>query len=396
MSSSSTASDEQLYFRIGLNDSWNTLRRVIVEDDTGNVGIGTIVPTTRLEINATAAGNSVLRMTAQNTLDQEIEFWDSVANTENGRIVYDDSAIDLSIINTISSSTANLQFGTSNVIRMVIDGSGNVGIGTTTPTSALNVSGSIGATGSINTSNDICVQGVNCLKNLSTSLDPAKLGSVWARNNTAFWNDTVTQVGIGTATPDRALDLNTGSITWEDAVTVEGERGLYWHTGSGYGIYRDDGPWTSPFPNLTIYFTTGINYKAAYSGHNWYIGSSSPNTRGMTLNATAFTVDTNVLYVDNPTNNVGIGTTSPGQTLTVVGTANITGGLNVTNGLNVLTGNVGIGTATPTRALTVIGDINLTGNIFLLNGSTVDSSITGSFVVGGVNSTWYPVIFTGV
>jgi len=119
------------------------------------------------------------------------------------------------------------------------------------------------------------------------------------------------------------------------------------------------------------------------------------------------TVDTNTLVVDDVNNRVGIGTTTPSQTLVVVGTVNITDSLNVSGTVeaarfvgdgSLLTGiigagpwnasgtnvflndsnaNVGIGTANPSQALEVVGYINVTGT------STSNSTFEGDVKVKG-------------
>ena len=62
------------------------------------------------------------------------------------------------------------------------------------------------------------------------------------------------------------------------------------------------------------------------------IGSNliSDPTEALTVKGN-FSVDTNVLFVNDGTNKVGVGTTNPQQTFDVVGTGNFTGGINTTS-----------------------------------------------------------------
>jgi hypothetical protein len=72
-------------------------------------------------------------------------------------------------------------------------------------------------------------------------------------------------VGIG-VTPARALDLgSTGnSITFGDnAGTGTAGRGIFWHSGSGYGIFRGTGAWPQ---NLNIVWGTGISLDSGSTG----------------------------------------------------------------------------------------------------------------------------------
>ena len=89
------------------------------------------------------------------------------------------------------------------------------------------------------------------------------------------------------------------------------------------------------------------------------------------INSSSWNRTAGNVYLRNGGDKVGIGTSTPGQTLTVVGNVNITGGLNVTNGLNVLTGNVGIGTTSPNAQLVIedaqiILRLNSSNNVYIL------------------------------
>ena len=80
---------------------------------------------------------------------------------------------------------------------------------------------------------------------------------------------------------------------------------------------------------------------------------------------------------------VGIGTTSPGQKLTVIGGGNFTSGLNITGGMNVITGNVGIGTTSPSFLLDISDTTTITsgdakGSNILLKAGPSGSS-TGDY-----------------
>ena len=69
-----------------------------------------------------------------------------------------------------------------------------------------------------------------------------------------------------------------------------------------------------------------------------------------------FTVDAGIFYVDSNNDRVGIGTTGPNHTFTVLGDVN----LNNTLYVNKSTGNVGIGTTAPNSTLHVVGIVNAT------------------------------------
>ncbi len=68
------------------------------------------------------------------------------------------------------------------------------------------------------------------------------------------------RIGIGTAAPARALDLSSsGQITFGNNVTLDSTAGIYWYSGSDYGIYRGAGAWSSPdYRQLYMKWSTGL------------------------------------------------------------------------------------------------------------------------------------------
>ena len=88
----------------------------------GNVGIGTVSPTSPLHI--TGSGHTALTITGGASSDAQIRFGDS-ANTTIGMINYD---------NAINA----LKFVVNGSSAAIIDSSGNVGIGTSSPSAPLN------------------------------------------------------------------------------------------------------------------------------------------------------------------------------------------------------------------------------------------------------------------
>lgn len=103
----------------------------IYKDTSGNVGIGTSSPGTKLDVNGTIRGNGNI-----STADGSVFGWGSFSSYIGG-----------------SSTTNVVNVLTNSVERMRIDSSGNVGVGTTSPANTLDVKGTIRITNISNTSN---------------------------------------------------------------------------------------------------------------------------------------------------------------------------------------------------------------------------------------------------
>ena len=146
---------------------------------------------------------------------------------------------------------------------------GNVGIGTINPGEALDVVGNITASG------DICANGA-CLS------DAVAGTSQWTTTGSdIYYNDG--NVGIGTATPDQGLSV-------EDFMSFQNSGGnritVGYNSSTGYGEYY------------------GLN-----------------DLGGLKF---GFASNKNVLVLDNDSN-IGIGTSTPGEALDVIGNINATG-----------------------------------------------------------------------
>jgi hypothetical protein len=145
---------------------------------------------------------------------------------------------------------------------------------------------------------------------------------VFAGSASLFWDNSNSRLGIGTAVPAYPLEVS-GKAKSITMLLVPGSGGA--PTGTGSATYWNQG-------GTDLYYMTG----------NVGIGTATPSTQldivgglttsgngsiGGTLAALGnFTVATNKFFVNASTGNVGIGTTSPGQKLSVVGTIESTSG----------------------------------------------------------------------
>ncbi len=117
-----TATFADLTVLNGLTVDGDTL---VVDDVNNRVGIGTASPAVDLDVSG--GSNTQIRLTASDSLGSSIVNFGDQSNAAVGRIVY-------------SHVTDSFSFKTNNSNdRMVIDSSGNVGIGTATPTQRVTI-----------------------------------------------------------------------------------------------------------------------------------------------------------------------------------------------------------------------------------------------------------------
>jgi hypothetical protein len=166
----------------------NNLQRVSI-DQSGNVGIGTTSPTHSLTI--------------ENTATQQIKIKNTTTNTE---VRLASSSAGVGFLWTQSSDS--LLLGTGGAERMRITSSGNVGIGTTSPASALDV------VGNITTSGDITVNGGQVYTN-----------TVQSRVKFGVWTNTTYGIGMENGYTFGGLD-NEYALT--NQMNTTAGRGFWW------------------------------------------------------------------------------------------------------------------------------------------------------------------------
>lgn len=281
------------------------------------------------------------------------------------------SALSIKIVWGWTAPNGNPPTGSNN--NAIFYYNGKIGVGTSTPAYPLSASGtiysSVGFRFPDGTTQTTAFSGISqtiTSGNVSAGYFgsntgggnysfPASLSigtSTAPTGGVAFFNG---NVGIGTASPARKLDVSTaGQITFGDNVADDDTSGIYWHSSSNYGIYRTAGAWTAnTYQQLKIQFSTGIQLGAGTGVGTGYDKSYVEVVSGKGLMVTS--------------GNVGIATTTPAYPLTVAGTIfSSTGGFRFPDGTTQTsaagtgsqwttsstaiyynTGNVGIGTTNP-------------------------------------------------
>ncbi len=282
-------------------------------DTTGNIGIGTVIPSSKLDVNGDI---NMMEMTAPSvsSSDQGRIYFDSTANkfkvSEHGGAYVDliptsgsgagdflaDGSVDM---------TGNLQLngnwlsndGGNEGIR--VDNSGNVGVGTSAPDAYLHVQN-----GDLRPS--ILLEGAT--KDIAVPHDQILQFGHWNKSSDTFTErmriDTLGNVGIGAASPGDALHVNAGN------------RGM---------ILRDDDSNTATLASVYLEFQDSTGTRMGY------IGDGSAGSDNMTLNSDTGevlinTASSNSIHLRtasttrfsvNGAGNVGIGNPSPSDKLHV-------------------------------------------------------------------------------
>jgi microcystin-dependent protein len=254
-----------------------------------------------------------------------------------------------------------VDFQDDGVSVFFIDDGGNVGIGSTQPTEALDVVGNAVVSGDL-------------------SVD----------TNVLFVNSTDNRVGVNTDAPTEALDVVGNAVVSGD-LAVDTDVLFVNSTDNRVGVNTD-----APTEALDVVGNAVVSGDLAVDTDVLFVNSTD-NRVGVNTDAPTealdvvgnavvsgdFAVDTNVLFVNSTDNRVGVNTDAPAYSLDVVGDARVTGNFtfgNATMYYKADTTRLGINIEEPTveldilgkakiesntgYTLEVVGDINFTGGLF--------------------------------
>ena len=379
---------------------------------SGNVGIGTTTPGVKLDVAGTLNVLGDGLFTSPSFPGSYIQM--AVATRHSNLYMSTDWGMGRSwrfIAGDLTAENFSLFDNTAGQTRFLINSLGNMGIGTTTPTTALDVSGTVTATSFAG----------------DGSLLTGLTASPWVTSGSNVYYNSG-NVGIATTTPAYKLHVADSSGTyaayfknaggppsftpngiWVSALGGYGGTGAFIEsnggsfgtavygvranvstidTGPGYAVYADASG-TGTGTNYAFYGANGLGYFAGNVG----IGTTSPGSRltledsqGAGSNIPILTLNNTAASGQNILRFEHLGVTR-GQ-IRSVGTASffienkansdIRFGTNGTVRATITnTGNMGIGTTTPATKLQVVG-----GGQFGLNDTTLAVSITDSGRVG--------------
>ncbi len=376
----------------------------------GNVGIGTNAPTRTLEVAGTIAA-------VRGGLSYDLQ----LGNTASGGIFQFIGKNGVSYSYNFDNQLGNYLSVKSNKAGagdFVIDADGKVGIGTTAPTSKLDVNGTANFAGNITAPNICYADGTNC----SASADGTKLNITDQRYNETSLinsvNSTVNSlVSSNTTTNSRVDQLNTTVSDLVSSNTTTNAR-IDSFNSSG-GSARIDALNTSVIALTSSNTTTNsriddLNTTKLNITDQRYNETALINSVNSSVsNLVPYTGATSALNLNNQNltdvSYLGVGTSSPSEKLEVNGNAKLTGtnpsllfytnengynaspakiivgatsndwpfgflkiqthtaGSNFTDDFIIKGGNVGIGTTSPNSKLDVNGTASFTGNLSVTN-----------------------------
>lgn len=283
-----------------------------------------------------------------------------------------------------TTDNVGLSFRTNNVIRQTISNTGNVGIGTTTPRSKLDLIGEIG------------IDAVGGFSRTWNYLNGALKWTVGLRNSNDYYiyregvagNVLVPlgNVGIGTTAPNAQLQLG-NTVANRKIVLYELANNDHQYYGLGINSamlrYQVDATSSNHVFFASSSATTSNELMRIQGTGNVGIGTTAPTSRLHVQSAATGSI-LNVANISNPNINVGVGTAinlSSGtnwdgrlvQVPTAVGVNSLQLQLMGSNNATYATAitatnqsgavNVGMGTDAPTQKLHVIGNILASGTI---------------------------------
>jgi hypothetical protein len=289
----------------------------------GYLGVGTSSPTEKVEIN----GGNLLINNGGGTPGIYSVKCNTYASSSGNSLIQNQGNLRLLVSSVISNK--GIDFARGGTIDMVIDDSGNIGMGTTTPLAKLDIAGQIRLSGGSPGKNKVL---------LSDSAGLASWGAIgmiggWSMNGNAGIADsnfigttdsTVLHFRVNNQIAGRVdpagpvlLGYQSGNSNTGNGITAVGYQSLF---SNGTGNNNTAIGWGAGYNNSSGSANVFLGYKAGFNetgSDKLYIANSEVNPP--------------LIYGDFTAGRVGIGTITPGAALEINGQLKITGG---TPGLN--------------------------------------------------------------
>ena len=326
--------------------------------DTGDIGIGTSSPSAKLTIE-TGTNDIFMGEEVCASGFTGIQFGGTPGTCNNYSLLGDDTDTFLN-----AKSGGDIFFRDGNVDNnMIILGSGNVGIGTITPSSTLEVSGNATFSSFVNaTSLEIVQTGSTLAVNITNTGtgDSFRVNDDTA-DTTPFLIDASGNVGIGTSTPSEKFEVSGNALFsgFVNATSLEIDQ-----TGSSLAVnITNSGSGDSFRVNDATSDTTPFLIDG--SG-NVGIATSSPLEK-------VYVVEGNIggAFSEAQAARWSLGSTSSSVILKTLFPTPLQFGTSGTTRITILsTGEVGIGDSTPDDTLDVVGDLDVTSGCIQINDGT--------------------------
>ena len=338
----------------------------------GNFGVGTAFPSHKFVVANNGNSATVSQLFNANTgsgasVIQQFIVSDRYVNQFTGYASQYFQTVGVGITTSYNDFDTQWFRNNAGTVRMVINSSGAVGIGTSSPSSKFTVATNTqysGITLSNGSTNSVEIIGTNATTNDGGLIQALNGGVVTTRiSGTPDFNSyfNASNLGVGTSSPGYKLHIQRSS-----GETVGGEiyatEGSYWYqlnSRSGAGAYN---PLVQAGDHSFIYADGSSNTGALV------IGQWSSQARGIRIDAGG---------------NVGISNSSPNARLAVTGTANISGNV-VIGGITTFSGNVVLGSV----AVSANGGVGTAGQVLTSNGSATYWATAAAGVNTAAQFTW--------
>jgi microcystin-dependent protein len=286
----------------------------------------------------------------------------------------------------VTSGGEEIYFKTASTTRITVDVSGDVGIGTTTPTEKLSVEGDINLTGALKSNGSAGTNGyvlqttgsgitwvaTSTLGFVDTGITSYGIGDAvttgtegsvlfvdgsgnLAQDNAGFfWDATNDRLGIGTTNPDSNLHVNGGVlISSSTMATLDFRTGVasdWWQINNSGGTFNVAGVNNGSTP-LSINMATGV-----VTLRNLAVGSSLSSPTNIDLHTQQYSGTASFTFA-NPTNSASGKITYFNNDASNPLQDYMSFSVNTDERLRIdALGNVGIGTTTPESKLVVAGE----------------------------------------